>query len=87
MDYMEYIRSPEWREKSRRFIERADYRCQRCSASGEYNILQVHHRHYETLGYEMSSDVEVLCIGCHKEADIERKARRKHGLYNGKPAD
>ena len=74
MNYHAYIKSPAWRERSRWFIDKAGHRCQRCGASGEYNVLQAHHKHYGTLGYEMWSDVEVLCVDCHQVADGERRA-------------
>ena len=65
MNYHTYIKSPAWRERSRWFIDKAGHRCQRCGAAGPGVILQAHHRHYQTLGCEMRSDVEVLCVGCH----------------------
>jgi hypothetical protein len=39
--------------------------------------LQVHHRHYKTLGREQPEDVEVLCPACHRVADAEREKRSK----------
>jgi len=76
LNYREYIKSPEWKERSRRFIDKAGHRCHRCGASGRGIILQSHHRHYGTLGCEMPSDVEILCIGCHRKADAERRSGR-----------
>ena len=65
MNYHAYITSLGWRERSHRFIDKAGHRCQRCGASGPGVVLQTHHKHYQTLGYEMRSDVEVLCVRCH----------------------
>ena len=65
MNYHAYIISPTWRERSHRFIDKAGHRCQRCGASGRDAILQAHHKHYASLGCEMRSDVEVLCVRCH----------------------
>lgn len=67
MLYSEYLRTPEWRDKRKSALSRALYRCQLCNVNGndENVILQVHHRTYENLGRELSSDLIVLCKPCH----------------------
>ena len=70
-DYDKYINSKEWRNKRRRAIHMADYRCQKCGKKKE--IFQIHHKHYATLFHERFKDVEVLCISCHRKADKDRK--------------
>lgn len=68
--YDEYINSPEWDSIRRGMLRKAEFRCERCFAN---EPLEVHHRHYDTLGFESYSDLEALCKECHDEADEERK--------------
>lgn len=63
MTYREYLDSSEWDIRRGMFIERAGGQCNRCNA---VRNLQVHHRHYKTLGEENYKDVEVLCQDCHR---------------------
>ena len=44
-------------------------RCERC---GHPHSLELHHKTYERLGRELTSDLEVLCRRCHESADKER---------------
>jgi hypothetical protein len=39
---------------------------------GHQYSLELHHKTYERLGRELISDLEVLCKGCHEQADKER---------------
>lgn len=63
MTYKQYLASDEWDFRSGAFIERAGGECQDC---GAIRGLNVHHKHYKTLGEERYRDVEVLCLSCHK---------------------
>lgn len=57
----------------RRYVEIAQGgRCARCR---DMKPLQLHHKHYRTLGNERLQDVEALCVDCHKIADKEREKR------------
>lgn len=67
VDYKEYIKSPEWKETSRKAKERVDYHCQLCNKEGNDTTLNTHHNNYERLGLELDSDLIVLCKGCHKK--------------------
>jgi 5-methylcytosine-specific restriction endonuclease McrA len=68
-----YLRSAHWRSLRIWALEAADWRCQRCgkTMSVAGGSLDVHHKHYRTVGHERPSDLEVLCRPCH-----ERKGRR-----------
>jgi hypothetical protein len=70
IEYESYLRSREWGLKSADARRRAGYRCQRCGAKGQ---LDVHHKHYRTLGNEAPEDLEVLCVTCHEGADKQRE--------------
>jgi hypothetical protein len=86
MGYEKYLKSDEWRHKTRFAKYKRDYTCQHCKKTN--CILQVHHKHYDTLYEECLLDVEVLCKKCHKKADRKRKyitalhtwAENKHGV-------
>ena len=40
------------------------YKCRRCENTEK---LQIHHLNYNTIGDESFSDLEVVCVGCHKK--------------------
>ena len=64
VDYKAYIKSKRWKKKAAAARKRAGFRCQLCNAEGR---LQVHHRTYERLGYELPGDLIALCVDCHKK--------------------
>jgi len=80
--YREYLRSPEWQRKRQAAFAHYGRECQWC---GDKKRLQVHHLHYRTLGSESPEDLEILCPGCHADADIRRaresEARSAAALY------
>lgn len=74
--YVAYMQSEAWAAKRREKLREAGYRCQRRGSHG--GRLEVHHRHYETLGHERMSDLEALCAFHHGIADEERRALNIH---------
>lgn len=72
--YREYLASLQWHAKREAALLRSGHKCQSC---GAHKDLEVHHKHYETLGNEQPEDLVVLCIRCHDRAD-ERRRRRNH---------
>jgi hypothetical protein len=64
MPYGEYLLTLEWAERRRVALCRALRRCERCGRRG---WLEVHHRTYERRGAELPDDLEVLCVGCHRQ--------------------
>ena len=66
--YHEYIRSIEWKKKSR-YWRKQTKACEMC---GTTENLQCHHKHYRTLGHEQRRDIMVVCYTCHcKLHDVE----------------
>lgn len=63
MPYRLYLRTEHWQRIRKDVLQRAQYRCQVCNASG---LVDVHHRSYEHKGQERYSDVIVLCRKCHE---------------------
>lgn len=63
VNYREYIRSDEWRNKARDAITRSTGRCAMC---GTRKNLTVHHNTYERIGNELPTDLTVVCWKCHR---------------------
>jgi hypothetical protein len=68
VDYNTYLQSTHWKET--RSWRMTGY-CERCRLQRYLVILifkkdlNVHHKHYNTLGRERWGDLEVLCPRCH----------------------
>lgn len=63
--------------------KRGRYRCQKCGWNYEKKEMEVHHRHYDTLGCERSQDLAVVCKGCHIKLD---RKRAKEGQQRSRAA-
>ena len=79
-EYNDYINSPQWRALRKRVIKRRGQKCQRCR--NETETLELHHKHYETLGKECWKDLLLLCPRCHKIKDQERQKEVDADQYN-----
>lgn len=67
INYKEYIKSEEWKNKRKEVLKRDKFKCRLCSAKGsEYN-LHVHHNSYNNLGNEPLEDLITLCKSCHEK--------------------
>lgn len=55
-------------------LQIAGARCEECGAN---HALQLHHRHYNTLGREEIDDVVILCDSCHERETRRMAARRR----------
>lgn len=76
IDYYEYIKSQEWREKAEEAKARAGNRCQVCNRSRAEVQLDAHHRTYDRLGNERPEDITVLCRDCHQIYEDKKKTSR-----------
>jgi hypothetical protein len=58
-------------------------KCERCESQFK---LDLHHKNYERLGKELLSDLELLCQGCHRKADVQRasagRAKSANALHS-----
>lgn len=77
--YLEHLKSPEWKALRALVLERANHQCERCGATG---TLQVHHRTYARLGYELLDDLQAVCVICHERADEERASAARAAVYH-----
>ena len=63
-EYIEYLKSEDWKERRKILLEQADWQCNRCSNKATL----IHHNNYDHLGEEvLGEDVEALCKDCHDE--------------------
>lgn len=57
-------------KRTRRLVlHRARWLCEDC---GKFATLEMHHRHYETVGNEKPEDLAALCRECHKARHVDR---------------
>ena len=61
--YIEYLKSPKWKQKRAEALKRANYHCQLCDAKA----TEVHHRTYKRVFNERISDLTALCSKCHEQ--------------------
>lgn len=63
-NYKKYIASAHWKRTRKQKLEQVGYFCEKC---GLEEGLCVHHLHYNSLGMEEMSDLQVLCRECHRK--------------------
>lgn len=61
--YQSYLKSDHWRELRQAKLLEQDFRCEKCKRK---SCLEVHHKHYDTVGMEKLSDLAVLCADHHE---------------------
>jgi 5-methylcytosine-specific restriction endonuclease McrA len=70
----DYRTGPHWRRLRLALIALVGEQCEECGAgayeyrgpAGTGGPLEVHHKHYESIGEEWLGDVELLCRDCHE---------------------
>lgn len=62
MNYTDYLNSEHWLHFRREILSTRRC-CQNCASTN--NTLNVHHKHYRTVGAERQEDVILLCQDCH----------------------
>ena len=77
-EYIEYLKSDDWKERRKVLMEQADWTCSKCDAKAN----QLHHLNYDNLGEEeLDFDVIALCKNCHNE--IHEKGEYGYEEYSG----
>jgi 5-methylcytosine-specific restriction endonuclease McrA len=66
LEYERYIRSEAWYRRRWLRIMAANFECEVCHSP---HSLDCHHKTYIRLGYELDTDLEVLCRYCHKQKE------------------
>jgi hypothetical protein len=72
-DYIVYINSVEWKEKSRRHLKNYP-KCECCNQKA----TEVHHLSYTRLGKESIDDLKSVCRACHEKCHTVNKERIKN---------
>ena len=77
-DYVDYLKSDDWRRRRKELIEEAGGLCSDCGLKG----TQLHHLNYNNLGAEeLEVDVVLLCDDCHKERHNNKDGMSDYGDY------
>ena len=84
-EYIETLASRRWRRLRQQILDETKSRCERCW-KGPMHGLELHHKHYDTLGEEVRKDVELLCVPCHEMADLERECRVAERAWSARVA-
>jgi len=67
-EYIEYLKSEDWKIRRKYLMELADWTCSICGNKA----TQLHHLKYDKLGdEELDVDVIPLCNNCHKKIHEE----------------
>jgi len=71
--YDAYLVSLRWALLRVKALTKVNYKCVACEST---DTLQLHHRHYQTLGEESLDDVVILCKKCHDLLHFTQNALR-----------
>jgi 5-methylcytosine-specific restriction endonuclease McrA len=66
--YDQYLKSPEWRAKSKKVIQRAGGICEGCL---ERKATQAHHVSYRHIFDEFLWELRAICEPCHERAHVD----------------
>lgn len=66
-DYLDYLKSQQWREKKQIRFLLDKGTCQECGTKLEFKESHCHHKTYRWLYEEPMEDLETLCRYCHIE--------------------
>jgi len=79
MPYDEYKQTSWWRRRRHARLQKAYGKCERCRRV--VSIADVHHVHYDRLGAERDSDLEVDCRDCHTKLHFDQSRTQNIGAY------
>lgn len=71
--YDAYLKSINWALLRVKALTMVGYKCVACKST---DTLQLHHKHYQTLGEESLDDVVILCKKCHDLLHFAQNALR-----------
>jgi HNH endonuclease len=74
-----YLTSTWWKRRSYARLLKAKGKCERCEKV--VSKADVHHVHYDRLGAERDSDLEVLCRTCHQTHHFDESQKHNVGAY------
>lgn len=71
-------RTAHWRSLRLRAFARSGGNCERCGVPLEHGAWHCHHLTYERRGQERLSDVQAICLNCHRVIHPHREFRSVH---------
>jgi len=75
-EYIDYLKSDDWRERRIELMEEANHECSICGDKA----TQLHRLNYNNLGFEeIDIDLIAVCNKCYKE--IHNKEDDEYGTY------
>lgn len=69
-EYTARIRSAEWQAFKKQIICQRGYQCEACRCKTN---IELHHRHYRTIGHERPRDVNLLCKRDNNRVELALK--------------
>lgn len=78
-EYLEYLASDKWHETAKKRMQIDGNKCCMCGSQGtNWNVLEVHHITYRSLGNEdVWRDLVTVCHACH--TSVHRMMHRRTG--------
>ena len=65
MPYRKYLKTEHWKSTREKRIRLSKYKCDNCGC--KTTRLEVHHKTYVRRGREKMSDLQSLCVACHRK--------------------
>lgn len=75
--YEEYLLSVHWRDKKAEYYSQEGKHCKVCGKKN--TVIQLHHKHYNSLGKEKISDLVSLCRKHHNIAHLKQNRNKYKG--------
>ena len=77
-----YYSTAKWRKKRELKLRMAGYTCERCGVKGnEGTEMHVHHLRYDNFGGdELMSELEALCVHCHRDEHRLKENKKRDKL-------
>jgi hypothetical protein len=66
-EYQKYLKSNKWKAIRKFILEDRNKSCERCNKKPLLKFLHVHHKTYVRIFNEQMSDLELLCVDCHRK--------------------
>jgi hypothetical protein len=71
LEYVAYLKTPQWAARRAEALRRANGHCGQCGPGGAPPV-EVHHLTYQRLRVELPGDLIALCAPCHRRAHGQR---------------
>lgn len=73
-DYQSYLKTKHWKMKRIQIAKQRKYTCEICGVENEdEKKFNIHHNTYQNIGYELDTDLNLLCETCHIAIHKEMK--------------